>query len=276
MKRFIDPTTHLLGSGHLLLINKRKETSVFTTLLLSLGTFLLVLYSTFLTRSGVLGDTSVHSFTGEGMLPGLLTFMPVFVLVATTMLNNDKQWRLYYLGLGAALLLAGAFMGKMSTAILIYALLTLLMTLVALHFTRSEFKHAEEEDGSSREFWLFIGSLVLLLSAIQITWTTSIPVYNLLMGPFGEWAKRAPPVETIEHYNKWQIPFAFIVALLVAVGQYLRYRTTDRKALRELALPFIGAFCVERCSAFGIWDTNGGKEGTLIALFFATAFAALA
>ncbi|MBK9759115.1 MAG: cytochrome c biogenesis protein CcsA [Flavobacteriales bacterium] len=268
------PWLTLLGSGHLLLINKRKETSVFTTLLLSLGTFLLVLYSTFLTRSGVLGDTSVHSFTGEGMLPGLLTFMLVFVLVATTMLNSDKQWRLYYLGLGAALLLAGAFMGKMSTAILIFALLTLLMTLVA-YFTRSEFKHAEEEDGSSREFWLFIGSLVLLLSAIQITWTTSIPVYNLLMGPFGEWAKRAPPVETIEHYNKWQIPFAFIVALLVAVGQYLRYRTTDpKKLLRELALPFIGAFAI---TVFSVWYLGyQWREGTLIALFFATAFAALA
>ena len=72
------PWLTLVGTGHLMLINKRKDTSLFTTLFLALLTFLLVLYSTFLTRSGVLGDTSVHSFTGEGMLPGLLIFMLTF------------------------------------------------------------------------------------------------------------------------------------------------------------------------------------------------------
>jgi cytochrome c-type biogenesis protein CcmF len=43
--------------------------------------FLLVLYSTFLTRSGVLGDTSVHSFVEPGMwVYGLLVaFMLVFI-----------------------------------------------------------------------------------------------------------------------------------------------------------------------------------------------------
>jgi cytochrome c-type biogenesis protein CcmF len=39
-----------------------------TNLVLAMSCFLLVLYSTFLTRSGVLGDTSVHSFVDPGML----------------------------------------------------------------------------------------------------------------------------------------------------------------------------------------------------------------
>ncbi|MBL7986226.1 MAG: cytochrome c biogenesis protein CcsA, partial [Flavobacteriales bacterium] len=265
------PWITLLATGHLLLINKRKETSVFTTLLLAMGTFLLVLYSTFLTRSGVLGDTSVHSFTGEGMLPGLLTFILVFVLIATAMLNHDRQWRWYYVGLGSALLLAGAVMGKMPTAVLLFAALTLAMTFVA-YFTRNEFRHAEEEDGSSREFWLFIGSLVLLLSAVQITWTTSIPVYNLLIGPFGDDLRRAPPVDAIAHYNKWQIPFAFIVSMLVAVGQFLRYRDTDlKKLLRDLSLSLIAAAVV---TAAGVWYFRyDWREGTLVALLFATLFA---
>lgn len=268
------PWLVLVGTGHLMLINKRKETSLFTTLLLALGTWLLVLYSTFLTRSGVLGDTSVHSFTGEGMLPGLLILMLAFVLLSTVMLNRDQQFRLYYLVLSIGLLLAGYLIDKLPTAIVIFGLLTLAMTLVA-YFTRPEFKDTEEEDGTSREFWLFIGSLMLLLSAVQITWTTSIPVYNLLLEGLGDSVKRAPPVESIPHYNKWQVPFAFIVALLVAVGQYLRYKNTDmRRFWRELALSFIGAalttgFCVS------LLDFRW-KDAPVVGLIFATVFAVLA
>jgi len=268
------PWIVLVGTGHLMLINKRKETSLFTTLLLAMGTWLLVLYSTFLTRSGVLGDTSVHSFTGEGMLPGLLVLILTFVTLSTVMLNRDKQLRLYYLVLGIGLLVAGYVLDKLPTAIVIFGLLTLAMTLVA-YFTRTEFKDTAEEDGTSREFWLFIGSLVLLLSAVQITWTTSIPVYNLLLETLGDSVKRAPPVEPIPHYNKWQIPFAFIVSLLVGVGQYLRYKNTDmRRFWRELAISIIGAAVITgllvRLLEFQ-WI-----EATLIALIFATAFAALA
>ncbi|MHC1738080.1 MAG: cytochrome c-type biogenesis CcmF C-terminal domain-containing protein [Ignavibacteriaceae bacterium] len=49
-----------------------------TNLLLAVAAFVLVLYSTFLTRSGVLGDSSVHSFVDPGSLVYL--FLLVFVL----------------------------------------------------------------------------------------------------------------------------------------------------------------------------------------------------
>ena len=94
------PWLTLVAAGHLMLVNKRKETSLFTTLLLTLLTFLLVLYSTFLTRSGVLGDTSVHSFTGEGMLPGLLVFMLTFVWLSVVMLLKAGTALVLHDGLG--------------------------------------------------------------------------------------------------------------------------------------------------------------------------------
>ncbi len=267
------PWIVLVGTGHLLLINKRKETSLFTTLLLAMGTWLLVLYSTFLTRSGVLGDTSVHSFTGEGMLPGLLLLILTFIALGTVMLNNDRQVRLYYVALSITLLLMGYALDKLPAAIVLFALLTLAMTVVA-YFTRAEFKDTAEEDATSREFWLFIGALVLLLSAVQITWTTSIPVFNLLFGPLGEWAKRAPPVEAIAHYNRWQVPFAFIVSILVAVGQYLRYKNTDmRRFRRELALSFVGAAVISALCVW--WLRYDWREAQIVALLFATVFAAL-
>jgi cytochrome c-type biogenesis protein CcmF len=40
--------------------------------------FTLILYSTFLTRSGILGDTSVHAFVGSGMDLQLILFIAVF------------------------------------------------------------------------------------------------------------------------------------------------------------------------------------------------------
>ncbi len=54
-----------------------------TNLILCIMVYILVLYSTFLTRSGVLGDASVHSFVDPGMLVYLflLIFIGTFLLL---------------------------------------------------------------------------------------------------------------------------------------------------------------------------------------------------
>lgn len=59
---------------HTMLVQKKTDEKgegsrfVKTNLILSILTYVLVLYSTFLTRSGILGDASVHSFVDPGML----------------------------------------------------------------------------------------------------------------------------------------------------------------------------------------------------------------
>lgn len=72
------PWLTLVGAAHLLVINKRKQTSLFTTFFLTASSFILVLYSTFLTRSGVLGESSVHSFVESGILPSTARLSYVF------------------------------------------------------------------------------------------------------------------------------------------------------------------------------------------------------
>ena len=67
---------------HTMLVQKRGGGLVRTNLLLAFVPFVLVLYSTFLTRSGVLGDTSVHSFVEPGMV--LYWMLLLFVLMAMT------------------------------------------------------------------------------------------------------------------------------------------------------------------------------------------------
>ncbi|MCB0774145.1 MAG: cytochrome c biogenesis protein CcsA [Flavobacteriales bacterium] len=285
------PWITLVGAGHLMLINKRKDTSLFTTFFFALITFLLVLYSTFLTRSGVLGDTSVHSFTGEGMMAGLLLFMLTFVAMSVAALNQHRTDRLFYLGLSLVILVLGTTLQVQVPAILLFGVVSTVMMVTA--YRKGGFHRAEEEELLSREFWLFIGSLVLMLSAAQITFSTSMPVFNLLLAPFKGtfeslheatgwgWAhdlaqaKLAPPVEAKAHYNKWQIPFAFIVSILVAIGQYLRYKKTDRaKFFRELRLSFIAAVVLTALCVW--WLDYRLVEINLIALLFATWFAVLA
>jgi cytochrome c-type biogenesis protein CcmF len=55
-----------VGLLHTLLAQRRTNSYIRTNFALALVSFLLVLYSTFLTRSGVLGDASVHAFTDPG------------------------------------------------------------------------------------------------------------------------------------------------------------------------------------------------------------------
>ncbi|MBK9149430.1 MAG: cytochrome c biogenesis protein CcsA [Flavobacteriales bacterium] len=285
------PWITLVGAGHLMLVNKRKETSLFSAFTLTLITFILVLYSTFLTRSGVLGDTSVHSFTGDGMLPALVRFLLIFIGIAAALMHPDRKQRWVYVGLSLALLAVGLALGIEVEAILLFGLLTAAHLFSAY---RKGFSSNDPEEALwSREFWLFIASLVLLLSAAQITFSTSIPVTNLLLTPFkgfftsmGErtgWdfllklgsEGLAPPSEAIAHYNRWQTPFAIIVSLLVAFTQYLRWKQDGfARLIRQIAVALTVSIVVTVLAA---WLLHlKAHELQLGMLLFTTVFAAVA
>jgi cytochrome c-type biogenesis protein CcmF len=183
------PWLTMTGAAHVMLIQKNKGGSLLTTFFLTLITFILVLYSTFLTRSGVLGDTSVHSFTDMGMSGQLLIYLLSFVFLSIFLLVKNIK--------------------KMP-------------------------KQNNEDNLWSREFWMFIGALVLFISSFQIIVTTSIPVINKVLG-----TNFAPPLNPIDHYNSWQVPFAIVIALLIAVGQFFKYKKTDPKEfVRKITLSF--------------------------------------
>lgn len=74
------PWLTLVAAIHTALIYRKTGTSLKATYLFFGISFLLVVYSTFLTRSGILGDTSVHAFTDLGMNTQLLAFLFVFVV----------------------------------------------------------------------------------------------------------------------------------------------------------------------------------------------------
>jgi cytochrome c-type biogenesis protein CcmF len=68
---------------HTMLVQKRTKGLVRTNFVIAIISFILVLYATFLTRSGVLGDISVHSFgePGKFIYSLLVASLVVFFLI---------------------------------------------------------------------------------------------------------------------------------------------------------------------------------------------------
>jgi cytochrome c-type biogenesis protein CcmF len=216
------PWLILIAGVHVVMIYKHTGNSLSVGFILILTTFLLVLYATFLTRSGILGNSSVHSFTDLGMSGQLLVFLGMFVILATVMMVI--RWKEIP-------------------------------------------KSSKDEEIYTREFWMFIGSLVLVISAFQIVLTTSIPVFNKVFG-----TNMAPPANIIDHYNKWQMPMAIIVALLTGVGHLIKYKKNKADGLRKLMTWGIVALVVSVGLMFAFKLTNWFYLGLLFAAVF-TVFA---
>jgi cytochrome c-type biogenesis protein CcmF len=67
---------------HGLFMEKTRGSMRRSNFLLAILCFILILYATFLTRSGVLGDFSVHSFADLGINAYLILFMALFVILS--------------------------------------------------------------------------------------------------------------------------------------------------------------------------------------------------
>lgn len=197
----IIPWITLIAGVHVLIAFKNSGHSYFTALFLIIISFILVLYASFLTRSGILGETSVHAFTDLGMSGQLLVYLFVFFLLAVVLIV--VRWK------------------ELPIA-------------------------KKDEETYSREFWLFIGAITLGISCIQIIATTSIPVVNAVFD-----LKLAPPTNPIQHYNKWQIAIAVVVALLSAFAQFLKYKKTDvRKFYISTIVSLIAALLLTACLVY--------------------------
>ena len=203
------PWITLVAGIHTTLVARATGYSTKSSYIFYMLTFLLIVYSTFLTRSGILGETSVHAFTEMGLEWQMILFMGVLTILGA----------LFY------------------------------------YKRRKEIPAPEREESIySREFWMFVGALVLLFSAGLITVTTSIPVINAIatIEPFEtligwssnatagleetflaslhqffvnlEGGKIAPPEDVVAHHNNFQLWIAILVALLSGVVQFVHYK----------------------------------------------------
>ncbi len=79
------PWLILIASLHTMITYKNSKTALKLSMILVITVFILILYSTFLTRSGILGDASVHSFTDLGLSGQLLVYLLFFTFAAVTL-----------------------------------------------------------------------------------------------------------------------------------------------------------------------------------------------
>jgi len=70
---------------HGIVLQRKKGVLARSNIALSLVYFILVYYGTFLTRSGVLSDFSVHSFADYGLSPYLASFLCFYIIIAAVM-----------------------------------------------------------------------------------------------------------------------------------------------------------------------------------------------
>lgn len=215
------PWLTMVAGIHTLVIFNSTGHSLRPTYFFFIISFILILYSTYLTRSGDLQDTSVHAFTDLGLNWQLRLFVFVFLIPS-----------------------------------------------IGLYLMRyRKIPTIEKEESSySREFWMFIGSLVLFLSAMFIIIFTSLPVINKIFG-----TKFTVGAEVEFFYNRIQIFVAVVLGILTAITQYLRYRDTKRKVfLRKIAVPSVLAVLISASiSFFGDIDFNKFGPGFLAAIHLA-------
>jgi len=184
------PWMILVAGLHTMVIFKATSHSLKASYLFAFLSFIFILYSTFLTRTGILGDTSVHAFTdaGQAINVMILTFVAAFTIPSLVLFFTNLK--------------------KMPS-------------------------ENKEENTNSREFWMFIGALVIFLAAIFIIAKTSIPVYNKIFG-----TNIAQPENVEGSYNKVIILVAIIIGLLSAVTQYFKYKKSDSgQVFKKLVLP---------------------------------------
>lgn len=240
------PWIFLLGAGHLMIINRNNAHSLFSTFLLTLFSFVFIVLSTFLTRSGILGETSVHSFTGEDMMGQLLLYLMFFTWFSVHLLlfNKKLKWifGIFSLGIFLATLFipADAFnIPLLGMEITIKSVLNtlgfvgLFVFLVVGYTKHFPVSGTTEEHFSAREFWMFIASVVLAMSAFHIIVNTALPAINEIYG-----TKRVILIEERnETYNQYQIPFAIIITLIMGFAQFMKYRKTDpQRLLKDLLI----------------------------------------
>ncbi len=215
------PWLIMVAGIHTLLIYNATGHSLRPTYFFLLSSFILILYSTYLTRSGDLQDTSVHAFTDLGMNWQLRIFVLVF-LVPATVLFLSRYKRIPFI--------------------------------------------AKEENTYSREFWMFIGSLVLFLSALFIIIFTSLPVINKI---FGSGFTVGSDVEFF--YNRIQVFVAVVLGVLTAMTQYFKYKNTSTRYFgKKIWVPtLISVLISAAISMFGDIDYHKYGPGFLAAIHLA-------
>jgi len=244
------PWILLISAAHILLISYyRKKLFVLSRSLLFFS-FFLVLYATFLTRSGILGEASVHAFTDLGMSGQLLLLLFLFVFVTVFFTFTKRKGRFYFTLSFLLMIGLNVFSSHIALKLIDVMYFLVMMYYMVANLLVINPNPKKDDKLTAREFWMFSGSLVLLLSAIHVVFGTSSPVLNkLFLVDFFDLKLSVPGPD---EFNKIQIYFAMGIALLSGMGQLFRYKQTPKaKIFKDLTYAFAGAIILTVLAVVG-------------------------
>ncbi len=186
------PWLIVVAAMHVMIVHRKNETALKSAFLLTIASFILILYSTFLTRSGILGNSSVHSFTDLGLSGQLLLYLLAFLGFSAGLLawrwkqlpTSERELSAYsrefWIFLGATVLGLSAFQVLVPTSIPVFNSIT---------------------------------------RAINSTLGTQLE------------ANLATPADAPVFYSDWQMWGAVFIALLSGTGQFFFWEKMERKKL---------------------------------------------
>jgi len=149
--------------------------------------YMSVLYGTFLTRSGVLADFSVHSFVDLGISGWLIGLMAFFGLTT------------------------------------LFLLITRLRTIPTSR---------NEDPLLSRGSFLMLASIAFIVSGVVITFGTSAPLLTAFL--------KNPGQVGPDFYNRVNLPIAVLIAFLLSLVPYLKWKGTPlKRLLRAISIPAV-------------------------------------
>ncbi|GHB32875.1 cytochrome c biogenesis protein CcsA [Mongoliitalea lutea] len=180
------PWLILVAGIHTMITFKKSSTALKSSIVLIIASFILVLYATFLVRSGVLGDSSVHSFTDLGLSGQLLIYMLFFLAVAiflaakhwkhipTSEKEADVYSREFWIFIGATTLALMAFQVILPTSIPVWN------SIVESFGGISNIAPPVDQVGFYTKFQLWFAVVVALLTAVgQYFWWNKMDAKTL-------------------------------------------------------------------------------------------------
>ena len=180
------PWLFLVAAIHTMIAYRNSNTALKSSVVLVIISYVLILYSTFLVRSGVLGNASVHSFTDLGLSGQLLIYMFFFMILSiwlavarwkelpTSEKEADTYSREFWIFIGALTLCLMGFQVLIPTSIPVFN------KIIELFGGVGNFAPPANQMEYYSKFQLWFAVAVALLSAVgQFFWWKKIELKDL-------------------------------------------------------------------------------------------------
>ena len=237
------PWLVLVASLHGMVLWQKRRVGLRTAFALVVATFVLILYATFLTRSGVLGSASVHSFTDLGLSGQLFIYLAAFTVLSVALLVwrwkeipiSEKELTAYnpelWVFVGATVLCLGAFQVLFTTSIPVYnAFMGLIGFKTNVALPADQIAHY-----SKMQLWMGVG--VAFLSGVgQIMWwqrNDKTTIINSLTAPTLLALLGTALVVLLVRYNGLTISPPYVVLVLAGLFGVLANFSTIFMLLRR-------------------------------------------